>query len=84
MANPDDGFRMRFWDVICEYDDYLKAAAAINVLLLVMVLLAAPFVSKGSASHVAVLINFALLGPLVAVTFFLVWRCSNREYERRF
>jgi hypothetical protein len=81
---PEEEFRRRFWDILCDYEDYLKAAVAINGLLLALLLLASPGIEPGSGSFVVLTIDLFILLPLLAVTLFLVWRCGNREYERRF
>ena len=85
-GDGDDGseFRRRFWDAICEYDDYLGAALAINVGLLILLLLATPGISRGSSAFVVFVIDLAILGPLIAVSAFLFWRCRTRTRERRF
>jgi len=83
-ATGGSEFRRRFWDVICEYDDYLMVAMAINLGLLILLLLATPGISRGSSAFVVVVIDFLVLGPLIVVSVYLVWRCRNRTRERRF
>lgn len=77
-------FRRRFWDAICEYDDYLGAGLAINVGLLILLLLATPGISQGSSAFVIFVLDLAILGPLIVVTGYLFWRCRTRTRERRF
>lgn len=80
----DDDFRIRFWDIVCDHDGLLKAALSVNVVLLVMLLLAAPGVERGTASHVVMVVNFAILIPLTFVTGYLALRCERRERVDRF
>lgn len=82
MAN--DGVWIRFWDVVCDYDELLKAAMSIDAVLLLALLLASPGIERGSASFVILVFNVAVLVPLLAVTLYLILRCRRRERPERF
>jgi hypothetical protein len=77
-------FKRRFWNKICDYQDYLKLAVGVSGFLVGMLLLALPGIRRGSASYVILVVDLVLLVPLVVVTGYLVYRCRHREPDRRF
>ena len=80
----DDGFWVRFWDVICDHEGLVKLAVAINITLLLLLLLASPGIEPGTDSHVILVFNVVLLAPLLLFTVFLLWRCKRRDRPDRF
>lgn len=84
MSAPEKDFSERFWDIICEREALLKVALAFSVFILVALLLAAPGISQGSASYVIMIVDIALLAPVLVVVLFLLWRCRNREPDGGF
>lgn len=79
-----DGFRTRFWDVVCEYDELVKAALSIDVVLLLALVLASPGIERGSASFIILVFNVALLVPLFLVTLSILLGCRRRDRPDRF
>lgn len=80
----NDGFWIRFWDVVCDYDELLKGALSIDAVLLLALLLASPGIERGSASFVILVLNVALLVPLLFVTLYLLLWCRRRDRPERF
>ncbi|MFB6138218.1 MAG: hypothetical protein ABEJ42_07780 [Halobacteriaceae archaeon] len=79
-----ESFRERFWDVICEYESFVKLALAIDVTILLLLLIAAQGIRPGTAAYVILVVDFAILAPLLAVTLFVLWRCSHFQPGTRF
>lgn len=77
-------FKRRFWNRVCDYQDYLKLALGVCGFLLGMLLLALPGIERGSASYVILVVDLVLLVPLAAVVGYLIYRCRHREPDRRF
>jgi uncharacterized membrane protein len=87
MSEGEDAaeeFRRRFWNNLCEYDDYLKAAVMINLLLIALLALASPGIARESTAFVVLIVDLVILVPLIVVTVYLAWRCRNRQPEQRF
>lgn len=77
-------FKRRFWDRICDYQDYLKLALGMSGFLLGLLALALPGIERGSASYVILVVDLVLLAPLAVVTGYLLYRCRHRQPDRRF
>lgn len=77
-------FRERFWGVICEYETLIRFALAIDVAILLLLLLAVPGIRPGTPEYVIIVVDFAILTPLLAVTGYALWRCRRHHPGKRF
>lgn len=84
MARLDSDFRRRFWDVMCDHRDLLKIALSLCVMLLILVLIVTPWIPRDSPGFVILVIDVALLVPLIVFLVYLIRRCGSRTREDRF
>lgn len=84
MGQGEPEFRERFWDVMCDYQDLLKIALSLCVMLLILVVIVIPWIPRDSPGYVVLVIDIVLLIPLIAFLLYLIWRCRTRTRKERF
>lgn len=67
----------RFWSLACRYQPIYVALLVIILILLILSVLAYPFLERGSASQAITQVNFVLLGLFAMVVGFMYWRCRE-------
>jgi hypothetical protein len=70
----------RFWDVLCDFYEYLWAGFGLTVVMLALSVGSYFIVDRTTGSFIIVQWNIVMLtGLLIAITFFLR-RCSERNW----
>ncbi|RQG99187.1 hypothetical protein [Natrarchaeobius oligotrophus] len=70
-------YRDRFWNVVCTYRSVLVMVLAVLFVLALLNLFAFVQLDRSAETFPIVLLNFAILGSLLALTGITLWGCKR-------
>lgn len=79
MADAPEGFREKFWTVVCQSPVVGVDLLVGHLTLLVLLAAAVPFVEPGTSSYVVLVITAAMNAAGVAIVGTVLWKCGFFE-----
>jgi hypothetical protein len=73
------GMNADFWEMVCDFRPVLRILFALLVVLLLLQVVASPFVEPGTGAYQIFLTNFVVLLPVTLAVAYLLRRCRTHR-----